>query len=60
MATDELGIISPRSYLPMAWAETIPFILEDNARSESPLRFLASLRRSLNMSTPSSLQSMIK
>ena len=24
MATVELGIISPRSYLPMAWAETLP------------------------------------
>ena len=56
MATVELGIISVRSYLPIAWAETMPPMAEDNARSDRPLRFLASLRRSLNIGIPPSLR----
>ena len=52
IATVELGIISARSYLPIARAETMLSISDDSTRSDKPLRFLASLRRSLNMGFP--------
>lgn len=42
----ELGVSSPRSYFPIAWAVTLSSIALDSSRKENPALRLASLIRS--------------
>jgi hypothetical protein len=45
MRTSEPGVISPRSYLPMAWADTLLSIASASPRNERPAFLRASLIR---------------